>query len=471
MRNKLAVLLLVFCSHIFPQQITLSDTTNQYDYIIITIPEYVQSCQVFKEHKETVRGLKTLIVDTTQIFAEFNSDSLPQNNIREFISYAGTYWQDPKPEYVLFVGTSTQVPNYLITGSFPPALPEHRTDYFYRINLNNPYTTELSFFVGRVPAKNTIEINNYFSKVIEYENIVEPLSWMNNALFIFQDYADFGFDNASYSLANQLPSYINPYFISNSDTSIYYGNNDTILSRLGNEGAAAVWFMGTGYYDYFISSEYFSINDVHLMSNNAKYFVSFFVANQGNIIDTNSSITSEVLFLNSAGSLAGIGPAGISFWQVGLAIHNKWVHYLFSLSPTPLGALFNLPELGSTGSFYYMWQSLNLWGDPSIILNYSTVTSVDNDITTVPNEYLLSQNYPNPFNPSTRISWQSPVSSHQTLNVFDILGNEIATLVNEYKPAGKYEVDFDGSRLASGIYFYKLTAGNYSKVMKMMLLR
>ncbi|MFO7526304.1 MAG: C25 family cysteine peptidase, partial [Ignavibacteriaceae bacterium] len=112
MRNKLAVLLLVFCSQLFPQQITLSDTSNQYDYIIITIPEYVQSCQQFKEHKETVRGLKTLIVDTTQIYVEFNQDSLPQNNIREFISYAGSYWQEPKPEYILFVGSVTKIPNF-----------------------------------------------------------------------------------------------------------------------------------------------------------------------------------------------------------------------------------------------------------------------------------------------------------------------------------------------------------------------
>ena len=471
MRNKLAVLLLVFCSQIFPQQITLSDTTNQYDYIIITIPEYVQSCQVFKEHKETVRGIKTLIVDTTQIFAEFNQDSLPQNNIREFISYAGSYWQEPSPEFILFVGTTTQVPNYSISVPFPPILTEHRTDYFFRINLNNPDTTEVSFLVGRVPAKNINEINNYFSKVIEYENTVEPLTWMNNALFIFQDDMAYGFDNASYNLASLLPAYITPNFISNADTSIYFGNKDTIISRLSNEGAAVVWFMGTCYYDYFISPDYLSINDLSQMNNNSKYFVSIFIGTQGNVIDSNTSMTNELLFLESSGSLAGFAPTGHSFWLAGLVIYNIWVQKVFNSTPYPLGELLKLPEITSTGAFYYMLQTLNLWGDPSIILNYSTVTSVDNHISTVPNEYLLSQNYPNPFNPSTRISWQSPVSSHQTLKVFDILGNEIATLVNEYKPAGKYEVDFDGSRLASGIYFYKLTAGNYSKVMKMMLLR
>ncbi len=79
-----------------------------------------------------------------------------------------------------------------------------------------------------------------------------------------------------------------------------------------------------------------------------------------------------------------------------------------------------------------------------------------------PFEIILDQNYPNPFNPSTKISWQSPVSSWQTLKVYDILGNDVATLVDEYRKAGSYEVEFNavetrrGVSLPSGIYFYQL---------------
>ncbi len=86
-------------------------------------------------------------------------------------------------------------------------------------------------------------------------------------------------------------------------------------------------------------------------------------------------------------------------------------------------------------------------------------------------DYELKQNYPNPFNPYTRIKWQSPQNGIQTLKVYDILGNEVKTLVNEYRPAGQYEMDFDASGLASGIYFYRLIAGGYSFVRKMILLR
>ena len=88
-----------------------------------------------------------------------------------------------------------------------------------------------------------------------------------------------------------------------------------------------------------------------------------------------------------------------------------------------------------------------------------------------PVEYSLKQNYPNPFNPSTKISWQSPINSYQTIKVYDVLGNEVATLVDEYKPAGSFEVVFDAKGLGSGLYFYKLQSGNYIETKKMILLK
>jgi hypothetical protein len=87
------------------------------------------------------------------------------------------------------------------------------------------------------------------------------------------------------------------------------------------------------------------------------------------------------------------------------------------------------------------------------------------------NSFNLYQNYPNPFNPSTVISYRLPVTSNVTLKVYDVLGNEIATLVDEEKPAGEYEVEFVASRLPSGIYFYQLKVGSFLQTKKMMLLK
>jgi hypothetical protein len=83
----------------------------------------------------------------------------------------------------------------------------------------------------------------------------------------------------------------------------------------------------------------------------------------------------------------------------------------------------------------------------------------------------LKQNYPNPFNPSTRIQYQVSNASKVSLKVFDVIGNEVATLVNEYKPAGNYEVELNAEELSSGVYFYKLQADNLVETKKMILLR
>jgi len=104
-----------------------------------------------------------------------------------------------------------------------------------------------------------------------------------------------------------------------------------------------------------------------------------------------------------------------------------------------------------------------------------------------PTEFRLEQNYPNPFNPVTKIrfvipnevrnlkDFSSQVSRNDnalvTLKVYDVLGKEVATLVNEEKPAGSYEVDFNASNLSSGVYFYQLKSGSFAQTNKMILLR
>ena len=120
--------------------------------------------------------------------------------------------------------------------------------------------------------------------------------------------------------------------------------------------------------------------------------------------------------------------------------------------------------------------------DNGFILQYIPEKPVTVEIANpeIPVNFILEQNYPNPFNPITKISWQSPVGSLQTLKVYDILGNEIATLVDEFKSAGNYEVEFNvgqsadvGSRpaITSGIYFYQLRNGSFVVTKKMILLK
>ena len=89
----------------------------------------------------------------------------------------------------------------------------------------------------------------------------------------------------------------------------------------------------------------------------------------------------------------------------------------------------------------------------------------------IPDDYLLFQNYPNPFNPSTTIRWQIPKAGFVTLKIYDVLGKEITTLVDEYKPVGEYKIEFNGMDLSSGIYFYQLKTGGFIQTKKMILIK
>jgi hypothetical protein len=116
-----------------------------------------------------------------------------------------------------------------------------------------------------------------------------------------------------------------------------------------------------------------------------------------------------------------------------------------------------------SSKLYYRLKQIDFNGE----FKYSDIVEVE----IAPSEFTLSQNFPNPFNPTTSIKYQIPELSFVKLKVYDVLGNKVVALVNEEKPAGSYEVEFDASKLVSGIYFYKLQAGNFVEIKKMVLLR
>ena len=104
------------------------------------------------------------------------------------------------------------------------------------------------------------------------------------------------------------------------------------------------------------------------------------------------------------------------------------------------------------------------------IVSYFSPTSIDEQLIS-PNEFHLFQNYPQPFNPATTIKYQIPKTSKVILKVFDVLGNEMETLVDQKKSAGIYEIDFDGTGLTSGIYFYSIKTKEFTDTKKMILLK
>jgi len=108
---------------------------------------------------------------------------------------------------------------------------------------------------------------------------------------------------------------------------------------------------------------------------------------------------------------------------------------------------------------------------PNITLFFTISSGVNTPLTGIPVKYNLEQNYPNPFNPVTKINYELPKDGFVMLKIYDVLGREVRTLINEVKTAGYYSVDFDASTLSSGVYFYKLESGTFSDIKRMMLIK
>ncbi len=108
---------------------------------------------------------------------------------------------------------------------------------------------------------------------------------------------------------------------------------------------------------------------------------------------------------------------------------------------------------------------------PSSYWITTTDIKSNNDHTGIPQNFRLFQNYPNPFNPSTNIKYNLPKEGNVSLKVFNVLGKEVRTLVNEFEQAGTYNISFNAFELPSGIYFYRLTSGNFTQVKKLVLLK
>jgi hypothetical protein len=119
---------------------------------------------------------------------------------------------------------------------------------------------------------------------------------------------------------------------------------------------------------------------------------------------------------------------------------------------------YRLKQMDNSGDVHY-----------SDVVQLSVVTSVGGEA--MPTVYALEQNYPNPFNPTTTISYQLPAASHVTLVVFDVLGRQVATLVNGVREAGHYKESFDAAKLGSGVYFYQLRAGDQTFLKKMLVVK
>jgi hypothetical protein len=202
----------------------------------------------------------------------------------------------------------------------------------------------------------------------------------------------------------------------------------------------------------------------------------------GNIAPTDSQIyhnptgVSDIVYSDVQGGWAGIGNIDLYPEFVNELLRD---YHLANNSPC-IGAGIDSIEIGG------MWYNCPIYDfegnqrpNPSGSMpdmgayesSFAVPVGVENDLSLFPEEYFLAQNFPNPFNPTTTIKYQIPELSFVTLKVYDVLGNEIKTLVYKEKPAGAYELTWYAEGLPSGVYYYRLQAGDFVETKKMVLMK
>jgi hypothetical protein len=320
-----------------------------------------------------------------------------------------------------------------------------------------------------LPNNNGIMITNGVTNAKIYDNVIAGNASVGIGIFAY--------DSDSYTAGHLI--YRNRIGVNKNDVEY---PNDIGISIYGNVEDVSVGVNEINEYD---------ANIIVANDNTGLEITSFQGFSPNGIVFRKNTINSNGiinLYMDAQSNLGLSAPTGLSFNGNSLS----GLHPLPGMTIDVYRAnRFELPAsayewLGSTttnanGTFSFLISDPSvqavsvtatnpLSGSTSEFARYSLVTSVEND-ELVPTEFSLEQNYPNPFNPLTKISWQSPVSSHQTLKIYDILGYEVATLVDEYREAGFYEIIFDASNLSSGVYLYHLQADNFKFTKKMTLIK
>ncbi len=207
------------------------------------------------------------------------------------------------------------------------------------------------------------------------------------------------------------------------------------------------------------------------------------VENLGNIIQTTSGeaepfMAPDESYLIFISEYRAVGHGGYDLWICFRNIDSSWT------VPVNMGPSINTandeygPRVTTDGRYLFFTRENRgitmdiYWVSSGIIDSLrSSVISVNQSNEQVVSEYKLFQNYPNPFNPNTSISFDIPKQSHAVLNIYDAAGREAATLVNDLLRAGSYSVNLNAGNLSSGVYFYKLEAGNFIQTRKMILVK
>ncbi|MBP1691949.1 MAG: Por secretion system C-terminal sorting protein, partial [Bacteroidetes bacterium] len=321
--------------------------------------------------------------------------------------------------------------------------------------------------VGRFPAWTSSELVAMVSKTLAYEEAPVE-NWAKRVIAVADssDFQAFEPDGSSFLRAavSHWPDTISVHV---RDDSPWHRSKAEFLD-LWNTGSAIIGFFGHGRGPLFSRASYFTSSDVDSLATGSPLPLVFFEASQRFEEPDTLPMSVALLRRPDRGGVCVIAPSGLMYAVAGMQFTTDVVEHLSNRPLEPVGTAWHSALASDPSVISARW---TLLGDPALVIKSRGTASNDDPPAGVPSDYVLDQNFPNPFNPSTTIQYALPHATFVRLSVFNTLGQRVAVLQDGVQEAGYHRAEFDGARVSSGVYYYRIEAGSFTAMKKMMLVK
>lgn len=453
----------------------LRSSSNQADYIIITPHSYQVLAEKLAAFRRQKNGFSVTVVTTDSIMAQFGRSVSPDTSLKVFIQFTLSSWHDPKPQYFLLAGNINAVPSHpeqeIMDNSGSSCVDSIlMIDQWFVQVVGIDGVERMNACIARLPAWDSTSLSIMIDKTIEYETDSTG-SWQNRAISL-SDYSEADGDIFEHD-SKYLQTFLDSLWTDTVSVHICCESCCHLCStqflELWNRGASIVTYMGHAKQTQLSATQFFTTCSIDSLTNGSRLPVCL-LGGCDLTFDTGParSIPTHLLERQAGGAVAVISCEGLMYEAETVLFFRSVIQSMIKNPHTPIGESFEAAMPGLVGDICKRFTFL---GDPALTVRISTSGTFVLPPVETPRALTLEQNFPNPFNPSTVISYQLSAISHVTLRVYDVLGRFVAALVDEKQNPGEHFSTFDGSRLPSGIYFYRIQAGSYTSVKKMILMK
>lgn len=451
----------------------LRDTTNHADYVVIAPTSYIPVAEELSAFRRSKNGFSTIVVNVDSIMAQFQISVSPDTALRDFILYTMNHWQDPHPQYFVLAGNTNVIPSHSEVetlyqqGNIDTVIVR---DQWFVETLGTDNLVHTVTCLGRFPAWDSTSLAIMVDKTIQYETDSFH-SWNNRAIALADYWPEDG--NIFEYDSKNLQSYLDSLW---TDTISVHIRGDspnhldsTAFMNLWNQGAAVVSYAGHADDIQFSHYRYFTTWSIDSLTNGDRLPVCLFGGCDLNFnTGPTLSIPTHLLEKTNGGAVAVIASDGQMYEQSTQTFYSTLLQEMIRNPDAPLGKAYEEAMPGWTFDYSDRFTFL---GDPALIVKHSARSTAIASTVVHRSSFTLEQNYPNPFNPTTVIGYTVPTYGSVTLRVYDILGREVKTLVNERQSAGSHSVVFNAGQLPSGVYFYRIQSGDFVQTKKMVLVK